>query len=114
MTHGTADDFITPHNSDAYYQRQLSQFGQQRVDSFMRFYKIPGLGHGFGIFNAKFDSLDALQNWVEQGRAPIGLTAIDGNPNANRSRPLCDYPKWPKFTGAAGSENSAASFTCVN
>jgi feruloyl esterase len=114
MTHGTADDFITPHNSDAYYARQVKQFGQSGVDSFLKFYRIPGLGHGFGIFNAKFDSLDALQNWVEKGQAPSGLTAIDGNPNANRSRPLCEYPKWPKFTGAAGSENSAASFTCVS
>jgi len=113
MTHGTADDFITPHNSIAYYRRQVANFGQTKLDSFMRFYVVPGLGHGFGIFNAKFDSLDALRNWVENGKAPAGLTATDGNPNANRTRPLCDFPKWPKFTGAPGTENSAASFTCV-
>ena len=114
MTHGTADDFITPHNSEAYYQRQVKQFGQSGADSFMRFYMIPGFGHGFGPFNAKIDSLTALRNWVEKGEAPKGLTATDGNPNANRARPLCEWPKWPKFTGAAGSENSAASFTCVS
>jgi len=113
MTHGTADDFITPHNSIAYYKRQVAQFGQSRLDSFMRFYLVPGLGHGFGVFNAKFDSLSILRDWVENGKAPTGLTAMDGNPNANRTRPLCEYPKWPKFSGAAGSENSAASFTCV-
>jgi feruloyl esterase len=113
MTHGTADDFITPHNSIAYYRRQVANFGQAKLDSFMRFYVIPGLGHGFGIFNAKFDSLDALRDWVEHGKAPAGLTAMDGNPNANRTRPLCDFPKWPKFTGAPGTESSAASFTCV-
>jgi len=116
MTHGTADDFITPHNSIAYYKRQVAQFGQSRLDSFMRFYVIPGLGHGFGAFNAKFDSLGALHKWVEQGQAPSGLTAIDGNegPDAGRTRPLCEYPKWPKFTGAKGTEKSAASFSCVN
>jgi feruloyl esterase len=114
MTHGTADDFITPHNSEAYYQRQVKQFGQSGVDAFMRFYMIPGFGHGFGPFNAKIDSLTALRNWVEKGEAPKGLTATDGNPDANRARPLCEWPKWPKFTGAAGSENSAASFTCVS
>jgi feruloyl esterase len=38
---------------------------------------------------------------------------MDATPNANRSRPLCEYPKWPKFTGAPGSEGAAASFTCV-
>ena len=57
MTHGTVDDFITPHNSIAYYKKQVAQFGQSRLDSFMRFYVIPGFGHGFGPFNAKFDSL---------------------------------------------------------
>ena len=113
MTHGTADDFITPHNSEAYYARQVQQFGQAGVDGFLRFYMIPGFGHGFGPFNTKFDSLTALRAWVEQGQAPKNLTAVDGNANANRSRPLCEWPKWPKFTGAAGTENSAASFTCV-
>ena len=38
MTHGTADDFITPHNSIEYYQRQLAHFGQERLNSFLRFY----------------------------------------------------------------------------
>jgi len=113
MTHGTADDFITPHNSIDYYQRQLARFGQERLNSFLRFYVIPGFGHGFGRFNAKFDSLVALQNWIEKGQAPSGLTAMDANQGANRTRPLCEWPKWPKFTGAPGTENSAASYTCV-
>jgi feruloyl esterase len=113
LTHGTIDDFITPHNTELYYQRQVKQFGKAGVDSFMRFYMIPGFGHGFGAFNAKIDGLKILQEWVEQGKAPSGLTAIDGNPNANRSRPLCEWPKWPKFTGAPGTENNAASYTCV-
>jgi pimeloyl-ACP methyl ester carboxylesterase len=113
MTHGTVDDFITPHNSIAYYQRQVKQFGKAGVDSFMRFYLIPGFGHGFGPFNARIDSLKILQAWVENGRPPSGLTAADGNPNANRTRPLCEWPAYPKFIGTPGSEGLAASFTCV-
>ena len=113
MTHGTVDDFITPHNTELYYRKQVKQFGQSGLDGFMRFCMIPGFGHGFGPFNAKIDGLKILQNWVEKGQAPSGLTAVDGNPNANRSRPLCEWPKWPKFTGAPGTENSASGFTCV-
>jgi feruloyl esterase len=113
LTHGTVDDFITPHNTVAYYERQVKQFGRAGVDSFLRFYMIPGLGHGFGPFNAKFDSLTVLRNWVENGQAPAALTALDGNPNANRSRPLCEWPKWPRFTGTPGTEARAGSFTCV-
>jgi pimeloyl-ACP methyl ester carboxylesterase len=115
MTHGTADDFITPHNSIDYYSKQAAQFGQPRLDSFLRFYMIPGFAHGYGGFNAKIDSLTALQNWVEKGQPPSGLVATDGNtgPTAGRSRPLCEWPKWPKFTGKPGTENSAESFRCV-
>lgn len=113
LTHGTMDDFITPHNSVAYYERQVEEFTQPVVDTFIRFYMIPGFGHGFGPFNARFDTLQALKDWVEKGQAPDQLTAIDENPNANRSRPLCPWPGWPKFTGVPGTENDAASYTCV-
>ncbi|MDR2216397.1 MAG: tannase/feruloyl esterase family alpha/beta hydrolase [Nevskiaceae bacterium] len=113
MTHGTADDFITPHNSIAYYQRQVAQFGQQQLDSFLRFYVIPGFGHGFGTFNATYDALPALQQWVEDGKAPVDLITFDGNLNQSRTRPLCEYPKYPKFVAGAGSETVAGGFACV-
>lgn len=113
LTHGTADDFITPHNTARYYERQLAQFGRPGVERFMRFYLISGFGHGFGPFNAKFDSLRVLQDWVEKGRSPANLVAMDANPGAIRTRPLCEWPAWPRFTGAAGTEDQAASFTCT-
>ncbi|HTT07006.1 MAG TPA: tannase/feruloyl esterase family alpha/beta hydrolase [Steroidobacteraceae bacterium] len=114
ITHGTADELITPYNSIAYYKRQLAEFGRDRLHSFLRFYVIPGFSHGFGTFNAKFDALPALEQWVENGTAPAGLVASDGNPGAHRTRPLCEYPKYPKFSGAPGTDDSAASFTCVS
>jgi pimeloyl-ACP methyl ester carboxylesterase len=113
LTHGTMDDFITPYNSVAYYERQVQQFSREMVNEFIRFYIIPGFGHGFGPFNARFDSLKALQAWVEDGQAPGRLVAIDENPGANRSRPLCEWPTWPKFTGSPGTENDTAGYTCV-
>ena len=113
LTHGTMDDFITPYNSVAYYKRQVEQFSQHSLKEFMRFYMIPGFGHGFGTFNARFDSLKALQAWVEDGKAPGQLIAVDENQGATRSRPLCEWPTWPKFTGEPGTENNGASYTCV-
>jgi len=112
LAHGTVDDFITPHNTVDYYKRHLLMQGQSNMDSLMRFYLIPGLSHGFGAFNAKYDGLAALDDWVENGRAPGTLVASDGNPGANRTRPICQYPAWPRYTGS-GSENEAANFTCV-
>jgi hypothetical protein len=29
-----------------------------------------------------------------------------------RTRPLCEYPAWPKYNGS-GDVNAAASFACV-
>jgi len=113
MMHGTIDDFITPHNSIAYYQRQVAAQGQANLDSFMRFYLVPGLSHGFGAFNAKYPGLDTLDRWVEAGQAPGQLTAVDANPGASRSRPMCVYPTWPRYKGS-GSPDSADSFACVN
>ena len=77
LTHGTMDDFITPYNTVAYYEHQVQQFSQKTVNEFIRFYLIPGFGHGFRPFNASYDSLKALQAWVEDGQAPGQLVAID-------------------------------------
>ena len=70
------------------------------MDSFVRYYKVPGLSHGFGTFNAKYDDLTALDHWVNSGRAPDVLIAVDENTeHSGRTRPMCAYPRWPKFTG---------------
>jgi tannase/feruloyl esterase len=111
---GAIDDSITSHNTLDYYNRLVSRFGQPALDSFVRFYEIPGFGHGNGVFNAKFDSLSALDGWVAHGRAPGTLIGTDANAaSRGRTRPLCVYPAWPKYSGS-GDANAASSFTCVN
>jgi feruloyl esterase len=112
MTHGTADDFITPHNSIAYYQRQVKQFGQPTLDSFLRFYVIPGFGHGFGPFNTKFDSLTLLQEWVEKGRRRAALR----QPTATRmriGRGRCANGEVAQVHRRGRHREHAASFTCT-
>ena len=99
LVHGTADDFISPHNTVAYYTRHRALQGAREFDSFVRFYLVPGLGHGFGPFNAKYDGLRALEDWVEKGKAPGTLLAVDENPQSKGSRPMCLYPAWPKYSG---------------
>ena len=64
------------------------------------------------VFNASWDSLTALENWVEQAVAPTGQVVLDSLGVPGRSRPLCEYPTWPRYTGS-GEVNSASSFTCV-
>ncbi|MGM7666708.1 tannase/feruloyl esterase family alpha/beta hydrolase [Microbacterium sp. A93] len=111
MTHGTADDFISPHNSDAYWEQLTEQFGESLAEH-ARYYKVPGLGHGFGPFNATWDGLGVLTDWTERGEAPGTLTAFDANAGTDRTRPMCRFPAWPEYQGT-GSEDAAASYECV-
>jgi len=115
LAHGTEDDFIAPGNTDAYYERHLAKQGKAAMDSFVRYYKVPGLSHGFGTFNAKYDDLTALDRWVNTGSVPAELIAVDENADGRgRTRPMCVYPRWPKFTGKIGaSVDEARNFTCV-
>jgi feruloyl esterase len=115
LVHGTEDDFIAPGNSDAYYERHLAKQGKTAMDLFVRYYKVPGLSHGFGTFNAKYDDLSALDSWVATGHAPAELIAVDENAeHSGRQRPMCVYPRWPKFTGIVGASlDDARNFTCA-
>jgi feruloyl esterase len=113
LTVGSIDHTITPYNTVNYYERLVTRFGQTVADTFVRFYRIPGFAHGNGLFNAKFDALGALDAWVDGGRAPATLEAVDINPeNHQRRRPMCVYPSWPQYKGS-GDVNGASSFTCM-
>jgi pimeloyl-ACP methyl ester carboxylesterase len=116
LTHGTTDGLIPPQNTVDYYQRQVQKFGQSAVDGFARFYMIPGFDHGAGRYNLGYDGLTVLDAWADKGQAPDVIASIDNNaadPATARSRPMCRWPSYPRFTGAVGSENNAASYTCT-
>jgi hypothetical protein len=115
ITHGLADLVISPRFSEGYVDMLRKRMGAKRVASFLRLYEIPGFSHGMSnTFNARWDSLTALERWVEKGQAPTAdeeiVTDITGVPG--RTRPLCSYPSFPKYRGS-GDVNSASSFTCA-
>ena len=114
LGHGTSDVLVSARATQQYYQRLQAQFGPSGTDAFARYYEVPGYGHAVStIFNATWDSLTALERWVEQGTAPAGQVTTDTAGVPGRTRPLCDYPKRPRYNGA-GDVNAAASFVCVN
>lgn len=114
IMHGTADTLVSPRRSEIYVQQLKATMGADKVDSFLRFYEVPGFGHSVSAqFNAAWDQLTALENWVEKGIDPATnqiVTDTTGVPG--RTRPLCLYPTFPKYKGT-GDVNSAASFTCA-
>ncbi|WP_043626750.1 tannase/feruloyl esterase family alpha/beta hydrolase [Nonomuraea candida] len=100
--------------TEHYYARIQATMGPSRVDSFVRYYEIPGAQHGpSSSFQPEWDQLAAIENWVEKGIDPANdLVATDASGVPGRTRPLCMFPGWPRYEGS-GDVNSAASFTCA-
>jgi len=112
LMHGTVDSAVPPANTVAYYERLAKRYGEAQLDSFLHFYLAPGFGHGTGPFVVGWDAFGTLERWVETGEAPGPQVVVDTREgNRGRTRPLCVYPAWPKFSG--GSLDEAGSFACV-
>ncbi len=113
MLHGLADEVISPNSTIDYYRQLVTTLGQAAVDESVRFYTVPGMGHGTGVFIPNWDSLAALEGWAEQGLAPATGIAVDAVAGTyGRTRPLCRYPAWPKYRGS-GSLDAAVNYSCV-
>ena len=110
---GLADEVISPNQTIAYHQALVDRYGVDQVNRFMRLYMVPGFQHGSGAFIPSVDLLGALDNWVTRGASPETLIATDIAAATNgRSRPLCRYPLFPRYTGK-GNVNLASSFVCT-
>jgi hypothetical protein len=114
LAHGTQDVLVSARATADYYTRLVNRFGRAGVNGFARYYEVPGLGHAVSSqFNATWDSLTALERWAENGVAPSAQVTRDTVGVPGRTRPLCDWPQWPRYNGS-GDVNAAASFSCVN
>jgi hypothetical protein len=114
MAHGTSDQLVSTRATEAYYSRIRATMGSANTDGFLRYYEIPGYNHALSTtFNAAWDSVTALENWVEKDVAPSNQQVFDTAGVPGRSRPLCEYPGWPRYNGQ-GDVNAATSFACVS
>lgn len=114
LAHGLSDVLVSSRATEQFFQRLQAQYGPPYVDSFARYYQVPGYGHAVStVFNATWDSLTALEQWAENGTAPQAQVTTDTAGVPGRKRPLCDYPTWPKYKGS-GDVNAAESFSCAN
>lgn len=112
MVQGTTDMLVPLAMTNAYYERLSARYGQG-LGEFLRYYVAPGYGHGYGDFHLEWDSLSALDTWVETGAAPTDPVATDiAAATRGRTRPLCEYPLFPRYRGT-GSLDEAASFVCA-
>ncbi|MDT7797840.1 MAG: hypothetical protein QOI78_1273 [Actinomycetota bacterium] len=112
LLHGAADELVSPYSTSDYYERVRDAVGPRATDAFLRYYVVPGANHanfGAPAFAAGWDSLSALEHWVDGGRPPANPVVADlTHP---RTRPLCAYPAWPRYRG--GDPDQASSFVCT-
>jgi len=111
--HGLADIVLSHRATAEYWDRLVSTMGAETVDTFARYYEVPGQGHGVGVFQPVWDDLGALDRWVEAGKPPVEPMVRDGANDSGRVRPLCRYGTWPQYRGS-GDSNAGASFSCVD
>jgi len=105
MYHGWTDQLIPPENSIHYYE-------SVKADS-VRLFMAPGMNHCAGGDGPNtFDAVGAMEQWVEQKKAPEQMIAAHtSNGAVDRTRPLCPYPQVARYKGS-GSTDDAANFTC--
>ena len=112
LLQGAADELVSPYSTNDYYQRVRATLGPRTTSAFLRYYSVPGANHanfGTPAFSASWDSLSALEHWIATGRPPTNPIVTDTN--NNRTRPLCEYPQWPRYR--TGDQNNASSFACA-
>ena len=113
--HGTGDSVFSSNDTMAWYE---NDFDEDTTHG--RLFLVPGMNHcGAGPATDKFDGLNALINWVENGVAPDSVVAsvraenteLPDGASTTRTRPLCSFPEIAKYNGS-GDIDSAESFYC--
>ena len=119
LWHGGNDAALSKNSTTAYYDGAVAAVGgQTAADAFMRYYIAPGVDHCAGGPGADTaDLLTALDSWATGGTAPGTLTAqkLDASGVVQFERPLCQYPKYPRYTGPANDAAAArlaSNYTC--
>jgi len=129
---GWQDPVGAPGEAINYYEAMRAK--TPGADSFARLYMLPGMAHCAGgpgatnfssatrdsmppVSDATHDVAVALQDWVEQGRAPQSLVATrfaEGSGPTGKiafQRPVCPYPQVVRYRG--GPTDKASSFACA-
>jgi len=114
LYHGWSDPNISSLSTIQYYNRVVDTMGGSgQTTNNIRLFLEPGMGHcGGGEGPNVFDKVGALEQWVEQGKAPEQMIASHStNGKVDRTRPLCPYPQQVVYQGN-GSTDDAKNFVC--
>jgi len=114
MYHGWNDQLIAPRNTIQYLKNmEAVSGGAESLTNSARLFMAPGMMHcANGDGPNTFDTLTALEQWVEHKKAPDQIIASHSSGGRiDRTRPLCVYPKVARYVGT-GSTDDASNFVC--
>lgn len=107
---GLSDQGMASSELVRWYEAAQGVNGISTRDS-LRLFLVPGMMHcDGGEATDRFDMLQAIMDWVEQGKAPDRIEATS-QALPGVSRPLCPHPLYARYRG--GNEKSSSSFECV-
>jgi len=112
---GWADTAVPPKVAIDYYNAVVKKLGAKTTKESMRFFMVPGMGHGpgtNGVENFNFDALALIEQWKEHGTAPDQLV-VEHYKDGKRigTRLVCQFPQVATYKGTGDAENSA-SYSC--
>lgn len=111
MWHGS-DDTLVSHRDSIRAWQELNPDPKKQV---FPLYIASGVNHCAGGPGAdKFNLLTPMMQWVEKGIKPGVITAskVSDNGKTLFTRPMCQYPEYPRYNGSGDSTDSR-NFTCV-
>ena len=114
MYHGWNDQLISPRNSINYYQSVVkAQGGAEKAADSIRLFMVPGMAHcGGGDGTSTFDSLAALEQWVEQKKTPAQIRRVAPHQWRQGSDASALSVSAIAAYKGSGDTNDAANFTC--
>jgi feruloyl esterase len=118
LYHGFGDQTLSPFGTTLFYERLAHHHGgYSEIQENARLFMAPGLLHCAGGPGPNaFETLTALEDWVERGVAPNTIIAthyVNNNPalGVDRTMPLCTFPEQARYSGS-GNINDASNWTC--
>jgi len=112
--HGYDDLIISPYSSIWFYEDLAEKNGgYEKLEGHARLFMVPGMQHCTGGTGPNtFDTLSALEKWVEKGVAPDTIPATHSTSSAvDRTMPLCKFPEEAHYKGS-GDMNDSSNWSC--
>lgn len=111
---GWSDTALNPQMGLRYYNALTQRYGGDTLQSFYRFFLVPGVAHCDGGYGpGVVDSMTAVIDWVEAGIAPDRLLAQSpADAPRKYKRAYCPFPQRTRYKGT-GNPEDPANFECT-